>query len=139
MGVRAPNGARPILVAGAGRRRGPPPFSVLDLEIGGGGSATAARSFWPEGSLRILPSDMARALNGRNRLSDRSLNLHLKGGAVSHALCVTSSRARGPPLGQRFRSGGAGAELWGLFGASRSKPLTEGWLWRVCALAFQAG
>ena len=29
--------ARPILVAGAGRRRGPPPFSVLDLEIGGGG------------------------------------------------------------------------------------------------------
>ena len=23
--------------------------------------------------------------------------------------------------------------------ASRSKPLAEGWLWRVCALAFQAG
>ena len=34
---------------------------------------------------------------------------------------------RPPPLGQRFRSGGAGAELWGLFGASRSKPLAEGW------------
>ena len=49
------------------------------------------------------------------------------------------SRARGPPLGQRFRSGGAGAQLRGLFGASRSKPLAEGWLWRVCALAFQAG
>ena len=29
--------ARRILVAGAGRQRGPPPFSVLDLEIGGGG------------------------------------------------------------------------------------------------------
>ena len=49
MGVRAPNGARPILVAGAGRRRGPPPFSVWDLEIGGGGAlrqqplATAGR------------------------------------------------------------------------------------------------
>ena len=48
-------------------------------------------------------------------------------------------RARAAPLGQRFRSGGAGAQLWGLFGASRSKPLAEGWLWRVCALAFQAG
>ena len=30
-------------------------------------------------------------------------------------------------------------QLWGLFGASRSKALAEGWLWRVCALAFQAG
>ena len=49
-------------------------------------------------------------------------------------------RAReGGASAQRFRSGGAGAELWGLFGASRSKPLAEGWLWRVCALAFPAG
>ncbi len=32
-----------------------------------------------------------------------------------------SSRARG-----RLRSGGAGAQLWGLFSASRSKPLAEG-------------
>ena len=37
-----------------------------------------------------------------------------------------SSRARGRRLAQRFRSGGAGAQLWGLFGASRSKPLAEG-------------
>ena len=52
MGVRAPNGARPILVAvvaDAGRRRGPPLFSVWDLAIGGGGArrqqplATAGR------------------------------------------------------------------------------------------------
>ena len=36
-------------------------------------------------------------------------------------------RAReGGASGQRFRSGGAGAQLWGLFCASRSKPLTEG-------------
>ena len=48
------------------------------------------------------------------------------------------AREGGTPR-QRFRSGGAGAQLWGLFGASRSKPLAEGWLWRVCALAFQAG
>ena len=46
--------------------------------------------------------------------------------AVNHSLCVSRARARGRPLGQRFRSGGAGAELWGLFGASRSKPLAEG-------------
>ena len=36
------------------------------------------------------------------------------------------ARARGRPLSQRFRCGGAGAELRGLFGASRSKPLAEG-------------
>ena len=69
---------------------------------------------------------------------DRSLNLLGKGGRVP-PLRHVSSCARGRRLGQRFRSGGAGAQLWGLFGASRSKPLAEGWLWRVCALAFQAG
>ena len=42
-----------------------------------------------------------------------------------------SSCARGRRLGQRFRSGGAGPELWGLFGASRSKPLAEGLVSRV--------
>ena len=47
---------------------------------------------------------------------------------------VSRARARGPPIGQRFRSGGAGAELWGLFGARRSKPLAEGWGCGVCAL-----
>ena len=41
-----------------------------------------------------------------------ALKLHLKGGRVSH-LMVVSSRARGRPLGQRFRFGGAGAELSG--------------------------
>ena len=37
-------------------------------------------------------------------------------------------RATAAPLGQRFRSGGAGAELWGLFGApmkSVTHPSTE--------------
>ena len=69
---------------------------------------------------------------------DRSLNLLGKGVRVL-PLRAVSSCARGRRLGQRFRSGGAGAELWGLFGASGSKPLAEGWLRRVCALAFQAG
>ena len=69
---------------------------------------------------------------------DRSLNLARKTSRV-FLLRPVSSCARGRRLGQRFRSGGAGAQLWGLFGASRSKPLAEGWLRRVCALAFQAG
>ena len=45
-------------------------------------------------------------------------------GAVNHSLCV-SSRARRAAPRPASRSGGAGAELWGLFGASRSKPLAE--------------
>ena len=44
---------------------------------------------------------------------DRSLNLLRKGGRVT-PLRAVSSRARGRRLSQRFRSGGAGAELWGL-------------------------
>ena len=106
-------------------------------------------------------------------------------GRVTHLRSV-SSRARGRRLGQRFRSGGAGAQLWGTVrrepietadrrlaalrlccavpraregGASATgfdpaaparsygdcsaradrNPVAEGWLWRVCALAFQAG
>ena len=43
-------------------------------------------------------------------------------------------RARGRPRGQRFRSGGAGIELWGSFGARRSKPLAAGWVYGVCSL-----
>ena len=43
---------------------------------------------------------------------DRSLKSARKGGRVSNVLRV-SSCARGRRLGQRFRSGGAGAELWG--------------------------
>jgi hypothetical protein len=44
---------------------------------------------------------------------------------VKHLVPVSRARAR-PPRGQRFRSGGAGIELWGSFGARRSKPLAEG-------------
>ena len=85
------------------------------------------------------PSDvLARCWILASAERDRSLNLLRKGSRVT-PLRYVSSRARGRCLSQRFRSGGAGAELWGLFGASRSKPLAEGWLWRVCALAFQAG
>ena len=85
------------------------------------------------------PSDvLARCWILESAERDRSLNLLGKGSRVT--LCCAFPRAReGGALGQRFRSGGAGAQLWGLFGASRSKPLAEGWLWRVCALAFQAG
>ena len=124
------------LVADAGRRRGPPLFSVWDLEIGGGGAlrqqplATAGRraAFGCARTLLDFGIGRARPL----------LESARKGSRVTPLLRV-SSRARGRRLGQRFRSGGAGAQLWGLFGASRSKPLAEGWLWRVCALAFQAG
>ena len=124
------------LVADAGRRRGPPLFSVWDLEIGGGGAlrqqplATAGRraAFGCARTLLDFGIGRARPL----------LESARKGSRVT--LCCAFPRAReGGALGQRFRSGGAGAQLWGLFGASRSKPLAEGWLWRVCALAFQAG
>jgi hypothetical protein len=51
-----------------------------------------------------------------------------------------SSCARGRRLGQRgFRSRGAGAQLWGLFGASRSKPRWPRGIRRVCSLEFRAG
>ena len=107
---------------------------------------------WP---LTILSAFLARAREGHPSASgfdpaapapsygdcsargDR--NRWPRGVAVNHPFRVSRARARGPPIGQRFRSGGAGAELWGLFGARRSKPLAEGWLWRVCALAFHAG
>ena len=69
---------------------------------------------------------------------DRSFESARKGVRVNFVM-VVSSRARGRRLGQRFRSAAPARELWGLFGASRSKPLAEGWLWRVCALAFPAG
>ena len=85
------------------------------------------------------PSDvLARCWILASAERDRSLNLLGKGGRVSPLRSV-SSRAGGRRLSHRFRSGGAGAQLRGLFGASRSKPVAEGWLWRVCALAFQAG
>jgi hypothetical protein len=51
---------------------------------------------------------------------------------LNHVVSV-SSRARGRLLGRRFRSGGAGAQLWGLFGTSRSKRLAAG-VCGVCAL-----
>ena len=44
-----------FLVAGAGRQRGSPLFSVWDLEIGGGGALRQQplRNSWPQGSLRM--------------------------------------------------------------------------------------
>ena len=60
------------------------------------------------------PSDvLARCWILASAERDRSLNLLGKGSRVTPLLRV-SSRARGRRLGQRFRSGGAGAELWGL-------------------------
>ena len=85
------------------------------------------------------PSDvLARCWILASAERDRSLNLLGKEAAFTFGGAFPRAR-EGGPLGQRFRSGGAGAQLWGLFGASRSKPLAEGWLWRVCAPAFQAG
>jgi hypothetical protein len=44
---------------GAGRRRGPPPFSILDLEIGGGEALTLPISIWLASSLAELRSSDA--------------------------------------------------------------------------------
>ena len=71
------------------------------------------------------------------RLSDRSLSLLGKGAPFTMLFALLPARARATPAASGFDPGGA--ELWGLFGASRSKPLAEGCPWRVCALAFQAG
>jgi hypothetical protein len=62
-----------------------------------------------------------------------------KGICRVNPLCAFSRAREGGPLGQRFRSGGAGAEL---SGRQRHDPIEtagRGDLWRVCALAFQAG
>ena len=69
---------------------------------------------------------------------DRSLKSSSERGRVTMSWLRFLARARAAPrpavsIWRRRR------QLWGLFGASRSKPLAEGWLWRVCALAFQAG
>ena len=202
-GRRAPNSARPILVAGAGRQRGSPLFSVWDLEIGGGGAlrqqplATAgrrtafgcARTVLDFGIGRARPllefarqgvrvncllvAALARARNCLGRrfrsaaparsygvcsaaparsyggLFGASRSNSLAEGRVNCLLAAALARARNRP-GRRFRSAAparsygvcsaAPARSYGgLFGASRSKTLAEGWLWRVCALAFQAG
>ena len=69
---------------------------------------------------------------------DRSLNLHLKGAALP--LLSSFPRAReGGASASGFRSGGAGAELSGRSGTTRSKTAGRGGLWRVCALGFQVG
>src|SRR5271157_5972664 len=52
--------------------------------------------------------------------------------------CLRFSCARARPRGRRFRSGGAGMELWGSFAARRSKPLAEG-LSTACALSRFSG
>jgi hypothetical protein len=70
---------------------------------------------------------------------DRSLNLLGNGGALTRFVRFLARAREGGPLGQRFRSGGAGAEL---SGRQRHDPIEtagRGDLWRVCALAFQAG
>jgi hypothetical protein len=45
--------------------------------------------------------------------------------ALTFSLPLSRARERGP-LASGFDPGGAGRELWGSFGASRSKPLAEG-------------
>ena len=61
-------------------------------------------------------------------------------GRPAFHLLVPFPRAReGGASASGFRFGGAGAELSGRSGTTRSKTAGRGWLWRVCALAFQAG
>ena len=127
--MRAPNARGQcwsVLADSEARRR----FAFLDFEIGGGG---ANRHSQPLAGGR--PSDIAFGYGPRSecryRPTDRFLNLLGKGAALTRARSRPRARARGPPLGRRFRWGGA--ELWGLFGASRSKPLAAG-VSGVCAL-----
>ena len=134
--MRAPNARgqswSPVLADGEARRR-----FLFWTWRSAVAAATAARSFWPEGGLRILPSDMARALNGRIRLSDRSLSLLGKGGPFTMLFAFPPRAREGHPRGQRFRSGRRGA-----MGTLRRQPIEtagRGGPWRVCALAFQAG
>ncbi len=84
-----------FLVAGAGRRRGPPPFSVWDLEIGGGGAlrqqplATAGRraAFGCARTLLDFGIGRARPL----------LESALKGGRVTTVAARFLARARAAP------------------------------------------
>jgi hypothetical protein len=53
------------------------------------------------------------------------LNLLRIGAALTFSLPFSRAREGGPSA-SGFDPGGAGRELWGSFGASRSKPLAEG-------------
>ena len=113
-------------------------------------SARADRNRWPRGGCGVC------AL-WHFRLGDRALDRLACGRRTARGQCwspmLADSEARRCFLFGTWRS--AVAELVGnsrsqqlaagqpsdvlAFGASRSKPLAEGWLRRVCALAFQAG
>ena len=115
---RAANPGRRVLADVEARRR----FLFGTWRSGGGGAlrqqplATAGRGQAFGCARTLLDFGIGRA---------RPL-LELLGKGPRSTFAPVSSCARGRRLGQRFRSGGAGAQLWGLFGASRSKPLAEG-------------
>ena len=100
-------GAAAALPSGPGRGRAAPPFFSFSV---------FRRRLQLRGRPRRAPPSRAR---GYTALT------------ISPPFLV---RARGRPRGQRFRSGGAGIELWGSFGARRSKPLAAGWVYGVCSL-----
>ena len=121
----------PMLADGEARRC----FLVWDLEDSAVAELfrqPAARNSWPQ----VQPSAVRAALLdfgiGRARPAPWNCSLGEKVAAFSFYRPV-SSGARGQRLGQLFRSGGAGAQLRGLFGASRSKTLAEGYC-GVCVL-----
>ena len=73
--------------------------------------------------------------DGGRRRRDASYGMARDSHPVSTtAVSRVSQCARGGASASGFRSGGAGAQLWGLFGASRSKPAGRGvgrvTLWR---------
>jgi len=140
-------GARRIKITAAARWRGRRRFFCLGFEVGAASAPDLGgrlrqqplATAWPAESLRMGPHPVGFCnwiLQSAAR--DRSLNLLSQRGRVSR-LGSVSSRARGRPLGRRFRFRRRRRQLWGLFGASRSKPLAEGCSVRVCALAFQVG
>ena len=101
MGVRASNGARPFLVAGAGRQRGSPLFSVWDLEIGGGGAlrqqplATAGRRAAFGCARTVLDFGIGRA---------RPLLESARQGSALHVLASFPRAREGGPSASGFDS-----------------------------------
>ncbi len=130
---RAANSWSPVLADGEARRR----------FLFGTWRSAVAELFGNSRSQQLAagqPSDVLALcwiLESAER--DRSLNLLGKGGRVT-TFAASFPRAReGGASASGFDPAAPARSYRGLFGASRSKPLAEGWLWRVCALAFQAG
>ena len=97
-------------------------------------SPTAAGNSWPQGSLQMC----SHSVGFWHRPSATApLNLLGKGAALP--ILWSFPRAREGSASATVSIGGAGAELSGRPRHDPIETVAEGWLWRVCALAFPAG